>query len=99
MAFGDSDLTVFTADFGVSVQFQGSIANGILDEPQKTLLGDSGFGGVDTTIPAVLLPFNAFTPMPEQDEALVVDGTDYTVGSIMAQGDGRFMRIELKAAS
>jgi len=99
MAFGDSDLSVFTADFGVAVEFGGSTAQGNFDAPQKNLGGDSGFGGVDTSIPRVHLPFNAFSPMPQEEQTVTVDGTDYLVGAVTAEGDGKFVCIDLKAVS
>ncbi|HEY1502581.1 MAG TPA: hypothetical protein VGF88_23605 [Acidobacteriaceae bacterium] len=99
MAFGDADLGVFTADFGVTVEFGGTSALANLDQPQKMFLGDHGYAGVDVAVPAIRLPFNAFSPMPEEEDTLTVDGADYVVGCVEAEGDGGFVRIDLKAAS
>lgn len=97
--FGDSDLGVFTADFGVVVQFAGSQANGIFDKPIKTGLADEGFGGINTTRPTLRLAYNAFAPMPEQGNTITVDGTDYTIADEDADTDGAFVWYPLKATS
>lgn len=97
--FGDSDLGVFTADFGVVVQFQGSSANGIFDQPQKTALADEGFGGISTTRPTIRLAHNAFTPMPEPNETIFVDGTEYAIADEEAESDGAFVWYPLKVTS
>jgi hypothetical protein len=99
MAFGDSDLAVFTADFGVTVEFGGSSANGIFDQPTDTKLADMGFGGLEVTAPAVRLPYTAFTPMPTEGDTVTVNGTDYVVAEKHADVDGAFIRYCLKATS
>lgn len=98
MAFGDADLSVFTSDFGVQVLFgEYPPAQGNFDGPQKTFGAESGFGGVDVSIPSVALAFNAFPTMPVEEDTLTVDGLEYIVGAITAEGDGRFVRVTLKA--
>jgi hypothetical protein len=97
--YGDADLAVFTADFGIAVTFQGSTAKGILNQPQKTALADQGFGGISTTRPTIRLPYNAFTPMPEPGETINVDGVDYAIADEDAESDGAFVWFPLKVAS
>jgi hypothetical protein len=97
--FGDSDLGVFTADFGIAVQFNGSMVKGILDKPQKTALQDEGFGGISTNRTTIRLPYNAFSPMPEPGEVIYVDGTEYAIADEEADTDGAFVWYPLKVTS
>jgi len=97
MAFGDADLTVFTADFGVPVEFGGGTVSALFDQPTETKLADAGFGGFEVTVPAIRIPYNAFSPMPAEGDTLTVDGTDYTVAEKFADCDGSFVRYTLKA--
>ncbi len=99
MAFGDSDLGVFTADFGVAVVFDGRTVLGIFDRPLKTALADAGFGGINTGRPVVRLPYNAFPAMPAPGESLTVDGVAYTVADEESDTDGAFVWLPLKATS
>lgn len=99
MHFGDADLPTFFADFGVAVIFGGSTVKGNLDQPLQVKLADQGFGGVEVGFPGVHLPYNAFSPMPTTGDTVSVDGTDYTVGEITAEGDGAVVCLELKAVT
>jgi hypothetical protein len=96
MAFGDEDLGVFFDEFSVAVAFGGNNAKGNFDRPLEIKLGSHGFGGVETELPAVRLPYNAFSPMPTNDDTITVDGTVYTVAEVTAEGDGSVVCIELK---
>src|ERR1035438_8613062 len=99
MAFGDADLGVFTADWGTPVYFAGSTANGILSKPIATKLADEGFGGVTVQKTSIDLPYNAFTPMPEQGAEIMVNGVSYTIADEAADIDGAFLRYPLKVAN
>jgi hypothetical protein len=99
MAFGDADLGVFTADFGTLCQFSGSSANCILNKPIATKLADEGFGGVSVQKTSIDLAYNAFTPMPEQGEDILVNGVSYTIADEAADIDGAFLRYPLKVAN
>lgn len=99
MAFGDDDLGVFTADFGVAVQFNGSNAIGIFDKPIKTGLADQGFGGITSDRPTIKLPYNAFNPMPQPRDPITVDYVAYSIADEDAASDGAFITYPLKAAS
>ena len=99
MAFGDADLGVFTADFGVTVEFGGSTAQALFDQPTGTKLADQQFGGFEVTVPAIRLPYTAFSPMPTEGNTVTVDGTDYTVSEKEADCDGSFVRYALKAVA
>lgn len=97
--FGDADLPSFFADFGVDVVFRGVTVKGNFDRPVQIKLADQGYGGVETGFPAVRLPYNAFSPMPTEGDAVNVDGTAYTVAEVTAESDGAVVCLELKAAT
>lgn len=99
MAFGDADLAIFAADFGVAVVFGGATARGIFDRPQSLSLADEGYGGINTTAPVVRIPKNAFAVMPKTTDAIMVDGTGYTVDSIESDSDGGFVYLTLMAVA
>jgi hypothetical protein len=96
--FGDSDLGVFfdPGAFGVPVIFSGVTATGILDEPMVARLADRGFGGFAASTPSVMLPYNAFSPMPVETNAIMVNGQSYTVTERTAESDGAIIRYSLK---
>jgi hypothetical protein len=99
--FGDSDLAVFfdPTTFGEAfVQFGGSSANGILDQPMAIRLADRGFGGFNASMPSLQLPYNAFSPMPRERDTLSVNGQNYTVTEQTTEGDGAIIRFSLKVA-
>jgi hypothetical protein len=96
MIFRSNDLGVMFAGFGVPVQFNGSIAQGIFDQPEVIRLADRGFGGVEAANPAIKLPYNAFNPMPASRDTLVVDGQTYTVIEHTTDGDGAIITYALK---
>lgn len=97
--FGDADLPVFFADFGVPVIFGSTTVLGIFNRPVQIKLADQGFGGVETSFPSVELPYNAFNPMPDSGDAVNVDGTDYTVSAPTAVSDGGVICYDLKAVT
>lgn len=96
MAFGDGDLPAFFGDFGVDVTFNGSTALGLMDNPIVIKLADRGFGGFETQMPTVRLPYNAFAPMPVETDQVAVDGVFYTVSEPTAEGDGKIICYALK---
>jgi hypothetical protein len=97
--FGDVDLPVFFADFGVLVTFGSNTVKGIFNRPVQIKLADQGFGGVETSFPSVELPYNAFDPMPDSRDAINVNGTDYTVSAPTAVSDGAVICYDLKAVA
>jgi hypothetical protein len=97
--FGDSDLGVFVGE-GEVVQFGAQpSAKGIFNKPIATKLADAGFGGFSVNVPTIELPYNAFSPMPEQGQTIIVAGTSYTIADEAADIDGAFVRFPLKAVS
>jgi len=97
--FGDSDLAVFTADFGVPVIWNGEPAvNGILDSSMDAFAHGAGPGGFEKTTYLLRIPFNAFSSVPRPKDAITVDGVDYTVLSLPEQKDMRITELYLKAA-
>jgi hypothetical protein len=98
--FGDADLPVFFADFGVPVLFGTQPATkGNFNRPEQIKLADQGFGGVETAFPSVELAYNAFSPMPDSRDVVNVDGTNYTVSEPTAVSDGAIVCYDLKAVS
>ena len=96
--FSDNDLGVFfdPGAFGVSVQFSGSSAFGILDKPQSLHLADGGWGGMEMPQPSLQLPYKAFNPMPKARDTITVDSQDYTVNHVEASSDGAIFTLSLK---
>lgn len=94
--FGDNDLGVFFGDFGVPVQFGGATVAGILDQPEKITLADRGFGGFDTTVPTLKLPYNAFSPMPTELDSITINGQNYSITEQTAESDGAVIVYSLK---
>ena len=72
MAFGDSDLPAFFGDFGVDVAFNGVTVLGLMDNPVAIKMADRGFGGFETQMPALRLPYNAFTVMPVETDQMTI---------------------------
>jgi len=97
--FGDADLPVFFADFGVPVIFADKTVLGNRDRPVQIKLADQGFGGIETAFPSVEIAYNAFSPMPDEGDAVNVDGTAYAVAESTTQGDGAVVCLTLKAVS
>lgn len=97
MPFGDSDLPAFFGDFGVDVTFNGVTVLGLMDNPVAVKLADRGFGGFETQMPALRLPYNAFTVMPVETDQITVDGVLYSVSERTAEGDGKIVCYALKA--
>ena len=99
--FGDSDLSVFfdPGTFGVPVVFGGSTAYGILDQAQVIHLADAGFGGFNTLVPTLQLPYNAFNPMPNTRDLLTVNEQNYTVTERTSASDGAILTYSLKITS
>jgi hypothetical protein len=94
MAFGDGDLPVFFADFGVPVVFQGQAATGLLDTP-SSMFERGGPGGMESERYCLRLPFNAFTSMPYPGVSITVDGVAYKVKTRTKQEDGKIVEFEL----
>lgn len=98
--FGDADLPTFFADMGVPVLFGTQPqTKAIFDRPVQIKLADEGFGGVETGMPELRLPYNAFSPMPTEGDVITVDGTKYSISEVTAEGDGAVTCLYLKAVS
>lgn len=96
MIFRSNDLALLFADFGVTVQFGGSTALGIFDQPEAIHLADQGFGGIQMVRPSLKLRYNAFNPMPENRQAIEVDGQSYTIAEHTTESDGAIITYSLK---
>lgn len=100
--FGDSDLGVFFDPnvFGDAVvQFAGSTANGILDQPTALRLANGGVGGFMSQLPRLCLPHNAFNPMPAAKDTIAVNGDSYSVNAPVVSEDGAIFEYQLKVSS
>ena len=83
---------------GVSTYPDGVPVLGLFDRPVQMKLLEFGVGGIETALPALTLPFNAFSPMPRRGDAITVDGTSYTVQPATAEDDGALLVYELNLA-
>ncbi len=97
MAFGDNDLGVFFADFSDVVVFAGASATGTLDTPSE-MFSHEGPAGIEEQQMLLTLPTNAFNPLPLSQQALTVNGQNYTVRDRQFLDDGRLLRLTLKVA-
>jgi hypothetical protein len=96
MTFRSDDLSIFFGAFGVAVDFNGSTAQGLLDQPEQIRLADHGFGGIEAERPVLKLAFNAFSPMPAVTDAITVDGQVYTIAERTSSGDNAIAAYALK---
>jgi hypothetical protein len=99
MAFGDADLGVFTADFGVAVVYEGQTANGILDTTTDMFMHGEGPGGFERSTVILRVPYNAFSSVPKPMDAITVGGVAYTVKELPEQRDMQITEMYLKPAS
>lgn len=97
MAFGDSDLPIFFADFGVSVIFGSETTNGIFETPSELENLASNGGSFEQQERVILVASTAFTTPPKPKDSVTVDGTSFTVKSREYIGDGKTIRFRLKA--
>ena len=84
---------------GVSTYPDGQPVYGLFDRPVTMKLEYQGTGGVETAIPELRLPFNAFATMPKRRDIVTVDGVAYTVNQPTQEDDGAILCYELKLAS
>ena len=97
--FGDSDLSVFTADFGVPVIWSGQPAiNGILDASTDVFAHGGGPGGFERNAVRLQIPHNAFTAIPKPRDPIMVGGVAYTVLALPEQKDMQITELYLKLA-
>lgn len=89
--FGDADLDIFTADFGVSVTFAGAPAGlkGIRDINDLVSPDEQALAGVHATDRVVLVKTSAVSAL-RVGSAITVDGTNYTVSNRAKIDDGAF---------
>ncbi len=96
---GDSDLAVFSADFGGPVIWNNEPAvNGILDTSTDVFAHGSGPGGFERNTVALHIPYNAFSAVPKPLDAITVNGVAYTVHSLPEQRDAQMTELYLKRA-
>lgn len=98
MRLGDAQLPVFFKRFGVDVAFGGATAKGIVDEPSILAMLGERMAGTEAVQRVLLLPFNAFAPMPAPKQPITIDGANYTVLERHALDDGRLVQYGLKQA-
>ncbi len=95
--FGDTDLKVFFADFGVPVVFGAVTALGLLDVETDVFSHGAGPGGVERVNYRLRLPWNAFSPSPQPTDTILVNGASYQVLSLPTQKDMQILELALKA--
>lgn len=108
LVFGVRDLRAMCRPpMGVPVTFNGVSAYpddgtpicGLYDRSIQLKLMDMGIGGMESALPELRLPFNAFSPMPTAGASVLVAGIPYTVNQPTAEDDGAFLCYSLKANS
>lgn len=112
MIFGGRDLRALCRQMGTPVSFagvstyrDGEPVRGLVDSPVQIKLLDQGIGGVETDLPELRLPYNAFSPMPRRgDQVTVTDcetgtQTTYEVNAPTAEDDGAFLAYSLNEVS
>lgn len=98
MAFGDSDLPAFFADFGESAVINGQTMLVFVDTPM-TPWEHSGVGSMEEATFKITAPVTAFSALPVAGQAVTVRGVNWTIKSRNLPGDGRIVELELKATS
>ena len=83
---------------GSSTYPDGEAVMGLYDRPSQFKFMDEGIGGVETAMPTLRLPFNAFNSMPTANDVVTVDGCDYKVSPPTAEDDGAFLCYDLHLA-
>jgi hypothetical protein len=95
MAFGDSDLPTFFADFGVNLTFNGVTVKVIEDTYDSRDSLSSSIVGVLDRVTLVQLPFNSFSPMPKRGDTVVLASTSMKVRDAIAEKDGGITQLFL----
>ena len=97
--FGDSDLPVFSADFGVAVIWNAEPpVKGILDTATDVFAQSGGPGGFERNTICLRIPYNAFSAVPKPRDAITVNGVSYAVLSLPEQRDMQITELYLKRA-
>jgi hypothetical protein len=95
--FQPADLRAFCRQ-GVPVSFKGvstyaddgSPICGLFDRPVDFKLQTGGVEGVETALPELRLPCNAFSPMPQDGDQISVAGATYVCNQPQQEDDGAF---------
>ena len=88
MAFGDSDLPTFFADFGVNLTFNGVTVKVLDDSYDSRDQGSSSFVDVVDRLTMIQLPYNSFSPMPKRGDTVTLVATSMKVRDVIAEKDG-----------
>lgn len=100
--FGDSDLSVFFADFGKEfpvIWNNEPAVNGILETSTDVFMHGGGPGGMERNTLKLNIPYNAFTSVPKPLDPITVGGVRYTVQSLPEQKDMQVTELYLKTAT
>jgi hypothetical protein len=91
------DLSLFMADFGVSVAFQGAEPNmlGLMDAPGLFVLANEGRAPINATDRTVLVRTDQLGTL-DQGETITVDAIPYVVREILPWEDGVFSLVSLR---
>jgi hypothetical protein len=99
--YGDSDLSVFFADFGADspvIWNNEPAVNGILDISTDVFSHGGGPGGFERNTVILQIPYNAFTATPKPKDPITVGGVSYTVHSLPEQKSMQITELYLKLA-
>lgn len=86
--FGDSDLKVFFADFGVDLTFNGVTVKALDDSYDQRDSGSQSFVDLVDLVTMIQLPYNSFNPMPKRGDTVTLVSTDMKVRDVLQEKDG-----------
>lgn len=95
MIFGDADIAAMLADWGHSITIAALTKNCLLDLAGQVLLEQGGVGGQVAIMPVAHVRASDY-PAVSNDDAVVVDGVNYTVYQALPVGDGGLTQLALR---
>jgi hypothetical protein len=95
MAFGDSDLPTFFADFGVDLVFNGVTVKALEDDSQERDGASAPFADVEHNVTRVEIPYNSFSPMPKRGQSVTLAGVSKKVRDTGKVRDGGIVDVYL----
>jgi len=95
--FGDSDIPVMFADFGVPIFVNNIAGVGIVDQEDQAFQADGERGIVVMPVTTVLIQTSAF-PGILIDNPVILDGSEYTIRERLRIHDGAITKLLLGAA-
>lgn len=93
MAFGDTDLTTFFADFGVPCIFGGVSVNCLVDAYDQNDSMSLSDVNVADRITDVTARYNAWSPFPKRGQSITVNAVAMKVREVVQEKDGALTHI------